>query len=183
MNDGEIIRGIRNRDSAVMAELMTTYTRLLWKVTGEVLCGAGGEADAEECIADVYIALWERPEAFDPTRGTLKSWLCMTARCKAIDRYRTLSRSRTISIDEVMEAVTDGVSETVIREESYRELTAALESLDETERDIFLRRYEAGQKPRTIAKALCLTVKQVDNTLYRTKQKLRHILTQSKGDG
>ncbi len=182
MKDEEIIRGIRNRDGAVMVALMKTYSRLLWKVTGEVLWGAGGEADAEECIADVYIALWERPEAFDPTRGTLKSWLCMTARCKAIDRYRTLSRSRTVPMDEVMEAVTDGVSETVMREETYRELTAALESLDESERDILLRRYEVGQKPRTIAKALGLTVKQVDNTLYRTKQKLRQILTRSEGD-
>lgn len=182
MKDEEIIRGIRNRDGAVMAALMTTYTRLLWKVAGEVLCGAGGEADAEECIADVYIALWERPEAFDPTRGTLKSWLCMTARCKAIDRYRALSRSRTVPMEEVMEAVTDGVSETVMQEESYRELTEALNTLDEVERDILLRRYEAGQKPKAIAKALGLTVKQVDNTLYRTKQKLRQILTRSKGD-
>lgn len=182
MNDEEIIRGIRNRDGAVMAALMTTYTRLLWKVAGEVLCGAGGEADAEECIADVYIALWERPDAFDPTRGTLKSWLCMTARCKAIDRYRALSRNRTVPMDEVMEAVTDGVSETVIREEARRVLTEALDSLDEVERDILLRRYEEGQKPKAIAKALGLTVKQVDNTLYRTKQKLRQILTRSKGD-
>ena len=183
MKDEEMIRGIRNRDGAAMAALMAAYTRLLWKVAGEVLCGAGGEADAEECIADVYIALWERPESFDPTRGTLKSWLCMTARCKAIDRYRALSRSRTVPIDEVMEAVTDGVQETVMREETCRELSEAVASLDEAERDIFLRRYEAGQKPRTIAKALGLTVKQVDNTLYRTKQKLRQILTQSKGDG
>ena len=182
MNDEEIIRGICNRDGAVMAALMTTYSRLLWKVTGKVLYGAGGEADAEECIADVYIALWERPEAFDPTRGTLKSWLCMTARCKAIDRYRALSRNRTVPMDEVMEAVTDGVSETVMREETRRELTEALDTLDETERDILLRRYEAGQKPKAIAKALGLTVKQVDNTLYRTKQKLRQILTRSKGD-
>ena len=182
MNDEEIIRGIRNRDGAVMAALMTTYTRLLWKVAGEVLCGAGGEADAEECIADVYIALWEHPEAFDPTRGTLKSWLCMTARCKAIDRYRALSRNRTVPMDEVMEAVTDGVSETVIREEARRVLTEALDSLDEVERDILLRRYKEGQKPKAIAKALGLTVKQVDNTLYRTKQKLRQILTRSKGD-
>ena len=177
MKDEEILRGICGRDSAAMAALMTRYTRLLWRVTGDVLCGVGGDADAEECIADVYVALREHPEAFDPTRGTLKSWLCMTARCKAIDRYRALVRKRTVPIEQVLEAVTDDVEETVIKEQTSRELAEALDTLEETERDILLRRYEAEQKPRTIAKALGLTVKQVDNTLYRTKQKLRDRLS------
>lgn len=181
MSDKEIVSAMKNRDTAVMCSLMTKYTRLLWKVAAEVLNKAGSEQDVEECVADVFIALWENPDAFDPTRGTLKNWLCMVARSKAIDRYRVLTRRHTVPIENIVAAEPFGVQERVLREETYRELMAAVTSLEEQERDILLRRYEAGQKPKTIASALGLSVKQVDNSLYRTKQKLRHILTQSEG--
>ena len=42
------------------------------------------------------------------------------------------------------------------------------------EKDILIRRYFYEQKPKEIARALDLSVKQVDNYLYRSKQKLRH---------
>lgn len=182
MNDEEMLAAIRHRDGSGMERVMTAYSRLLWKVAAEVLCPLGSEADAEDCIADVYIDLWEHPDSFDPGRGTLKSWLCMRTRCRAIDRYRMRMRSRTIPIDSIVSAESFGVQEQVLREETYRELKEAVVSLEEEERDILLRRYVAGQKPKAIAAALGLSVKQVDNSLYRTKQKLRHRLTQLKGE-
>lgn len=173
MSDEEIIRGICERDGMVMNRVIEKYSKLLWKITSDVLCGVGADADAEECVADVFISLWERPEAYDKSRGTLKSWLCMTARCKAIDRYRSLTRIKTVSIDQISEIVTDGAQETFLQQETLKALYAVIDSIEELERDILLRRYEDGQKPKMIAKALGITVKQVDNLLYRTKQKLR----------
>ncbi len=173
MVDEEIIRSIRNRDGSAMELIIEKYSRLLWRVTADALNGMGSEYDAEECVADVYVALWERPEAFDPSRGTLKGWLCMVARCKAIDRYREIARRNTVSIDQIAEIGEDETQETLLKNETRRELSDAIDSLDGTERNILLRRYEDGQKPRAIAKALGLTVKQVDNYLYRTKRKLR----------
>ena len=43
----------------------------------------------------------------------------------------------------------------------------------EGHREIILRRYYRDEKPRAIARALGLSVKQVDNRLYRAKAKLR----------
>ena len=67
-----------------------------------------------------------------------------------------------------------GVQDALLREETRRELIAAVNALADLERDILIRRYYYEQKPKEIAKALDLTVKQVDNYLYRSKQKLRH---------
>lgn len=63
-----------------------------------------------------------------------------------------------------------------MREETRRELLAAVNALGEPGREILVRRYYYNQKPREIALALNMTVKQVDNSLYSTKRNLRQRL-------
>lgn len=55
-------------------------------------------------------------------------------------------------------------------------LISAVRALGEPEQEILIRRYYYDQKPKEIAVALDMPVKQVENHLYRTKQKLRAIL-------
>ena len=60
--------------------------------------------------------------------------------------------------------------------ETKRMLISAVRALGEPEQEILIRRYYYDQKPKEIAVALDMPVKQVENHLYRTKQKLRAIL-------
>ena len=60
--------------------------------------------------------------------------------------------------------------------------TAAVDALAEPDREILLRRYYFGQKPREIAAALGLDKKQVDNRLYQTKRRLRASVTGAEGE-
>ncbi|MBQ3491343.1 MAG: sigma-70 family RNA polymerase sigma factor, partial [Oscillospiraceae bacterium] len=117
------------------------------------------------------------PDKYDAARGTLKTWLCMVARCKAIDRYRTLSRHSTVPLESAMMAGRMGIQDALLQEETKRELVAAVNALADVEKDILIRRYYYEQKPREIAKALDMPVKQVENHLYRSKQKLRKAIT------
>ena len=59
---------------------------------------------------------------------------------------------------------------------------AAVDALGEPDREILLRRYYFGQKPREIAAALGLDKKQVDNRLYQTKRRLRASVTGAEGE-
>ena len=61
-------------------------------------------------------------------------------------------------------------------------LNAAVDALAEPDREILLRRYYFGQKPREIAAALGLDKKQVDNRLYQTKRRLRASVTDAEGE-
>lgn len=174
MKDEAILSGIKGRDEKVIGYVITKYARLLWPVAAAVLKNVGSEQDVEECVADVFIHLWEHPDKFDPQRGNLKSWLCMVARSRAIDRYRELARRSTVPLESAMMAGRLGVQDALLREETRQELIAAINALADTEKDILIRRYYYEQKPKEIARALDLSVKQVDNYLYRSKQKLRH---------
>ena len=57
-----------------------------------------------------------------------------------------------------------------------------MDALEEPDREIIIRRYYRDEKPRAIARALDLPVKQVENRLYRAKAKLRASLGTTKGD-
>ena len=177
MTDITAIAGVKEKDERVINEVIVKYSRLLWPIAAAVLKNVGSEQDVEECVADVFIDLWENPDKYEPERGTLKSWLCMVARCKAIDRYRVLSKHSTVPLEGAMMVGRMGMQDALLQEETKRELVAAVNALADVEKDILIRRYYYEQKPREIAKALDLPLKQVENHLYRSKQKLRKAIS------
>lgn len=177
MNDIKAIVGIKNQDERIINDVINKYSRLLWPIVFAVLKNIGNEQDIEECVADVFIDLWEHPDKYNAERGTLKTWLCMVARCKAIDRYRILVKNNTVPLEGAMMVSRMGMQDALLQEETKRELVAAVNVLADIEKDILIRRYYYDQKPREIAKALDLSIKQVENHLYRSKQKLRKAIS------
>ena len=55
---------------AALAAAVDKYSRLLWTVAVCTMGDAASEQDAEECIADVFVALWQKP-----VPGSISSWL------------------------------------------------------------------------------------------------------------
>ena len=72
--------------------------------------------------------------------------------------------------------------EALLAGERRAALNAAVDALAEPDREILLRRYYFGQKPREIAAALGLDKKQVDNRLYQTKRRLRASVSGAEGE-
>ena len=177
MNDERMITAIKNRSEAAIDEVITKYAKLLWSVAGAVLHNIGSTQDVEECVADTFIYLWEHPEKYNPQRGKLKTWLSIVARTQALNRYREISKRNTISLEDTDFIAQLGVVDNILKAETRRSLLAAVNALGEPDREILIRRYYYDQKPREIAYALDMSVKQVDNRLYQTKLKLRELLS------
>lgn len=176
MKDEQILARIRAGEGERMGWLIDKYSRLLWPIASAVLYKVGTAQDVEECVADAFICLWEHPEKFDPSRGSLKSLLCILVRSRAIDRYRTLSCHDACPLEEAALAQSMGLEEQMLHEQTRQELLALVNALGEQNREILVRRYYWEQKPRQIALAMNLTVKQVNNALYRSKAQLRRML-------
>jgi len=176
VKDENIREAVSRGQGDVMNHVIDKYSRLLWPIASAVLKNVGSEQDVEECVADAFIYFWQYPEKFDPARGSLKSWLCLVVRSRAIDRYRQISRHGELPLEEAVLSVSAGLQEELMSRETRQELIAAVNALGEPGREILVRRYYYGQKPREIALALGMTVKQVDNFLYRAKRQLRRAL-------
>ena len=178
MQDEKIRRRILSRKEEAIAQVMSQYAKTMWHVACAVLHDTGSPQDAEECVADAFLYLWEHADKFDPARGSLKTFLCVVTRSRAMDRRRKLLRQQHVVLDETLLLLR--ITEVPSDPELHHALTAALHNLSPMEQEILLRRYYHEQKPRAIALALGLSVKKVNNTLYRTKQKLRETLQTQK---
>lgn len=77
---------------AHLVETYTTERPRLRKIAARWI----GEDAAEEVVQDAVMKLWRFPERFDPTRGSLGSYLTVLCRGAALDRMRadTARRAR-----------------------------------------------------------------------------------------
>lgn len=177
LNDEKIIKAIRDGDETAINYVINKYSKLMWSISGSVLKNAASIQDIEECVADVFVYLWENPGAYDTQRGKLKSWLSIVARSKAIDKYRQISRRNDISLNDESFTEQLAVVDGILASETKEMLTAAIKKLEEPEQEILIRRYYYDQKPKEIAVTLDISVKCVENYLYRTKLKLRDMIS------
>lgn len=181
LNDEKIITAIKKRSEATINEIITKYSKLLWSVAEAVLSHVGSVQDVEECVADTFIYLWEHPEKFDHQRGKLKTWLSIIARTQAVNRYREITKRNILPLEDTDFVDQLDVADAVLEVETRQALIAAVNALCEPDREILIRRYYYDQKPKEIALALDMSVKQIDNRLYQTKRRLREMLTRSGG--
>lgn len=175
LDDKKIISAINNRDERMLAFVVQKYSKLLWKIAASVLINAASVQDVEECVADVFIYLWQHPEKYDPDKAKLSSWLSVIARTKAIDRYRQNIRKRELPMEEI---AAEGLvhAEISIIDAEKDKLLSCIGRLDENEKELIIRRYYYEQKPAEIAVVLEMPKKQVENRLYYAKQKLRKMM-------
>ncbi len=183
MNDEAMISAIIRRDERVLSLCIQKYSRLLWKIAASVLNGAASAQDVEECVADVFIYLWQHPEKYDPNRAKLASWLSVIARSRAVDRYRRIVRNREIPLEDVIAGYMQSTAATAdSQEEKNEKLRFCIGELEEKEKELIVRRYYYGQKPAQIAVALDMPRKQVENRLYHARQKLKKMMERQGGD-
>ena len=175
LNDKKIISEMIHGDEQMLAFAVRKYSKLLWKIPASILINAASAPDVEECIADVFIYLWQHPEKYDPDKAKLSSWLSMIARSKAIDRYRQIVKKRELPIEEI--AVESLICAEITETDAEKEkLLSCIEELDEKEKELIIRRYYYEQKPAEIAVVLDIPKKQVENKLYYVKQKLKKMM-------
>lgn len=181
MDDKKIINAIRAGDSQSMELLMDKYSRLLWTIAGAILKNSASTEDVEECVSDVFLHLWLHPDKFDSKRGNLKGYLALLTKSKAIDKLRQNKREAAIPLDEDIILKSEDILENLIDKEDKAQLMDTIRALKEPNKEILIRRFFFEQKPSEIARALSLSVRQVENRIYRTKQQLRQIPSLNRG--
>ena len=72
-------------DEAALREAYRTHSPAVFGLAARVLANEGM---AEDVTQDVFVRLWERPERFDPSRGTLRSFLLSMTHSRAVERVR-----------------------------------------------------------------------------------------------
>lgn len=174
LGDKKIILDIQERNEKTFEFVINKYSKLIWKVAASILVNASSKCEIEECVADVFIYLWEHPEKFDPEKGKLSSWLCVIARSRAIDRFRKILSEKEVAIDD--NTIIEPLQLSYDDDFRAEKLKECMERLGTEEKEVIIRRFFYEQKNSEIALAMSLTTKQVENRIYNAKLKLRKMM-------
>lgn len=191
-SDDALYHGVKNHDPRALEVLIHRYSRELSYYIRLVLDGVGTPQDAEECTNDLFVAVWQEVDAFDPARGSLRTWMTMRAKYIALDRRRQVQRRQfaVTSLDSPR-TTSDGTSDTRQHEftlaqltennmegmleqrERREELRQALEGLPELDRTLIYLRCFRLASTEEIANKTGLTRHAIDTRLWRARKQLR----------
>ncbi|MBQ7345704.1 MAG: RNA polymerase sigma factor [Oscillospiraceae bacterium] len=131
---------------------------------------------AEDIAIDVMSELVVHRHRYD-FKVSLKTYLLMMARSRALDYIRRRRIIRFVGLDQAQE-IPDGeaLEERVFREDSKRLLHRAIAGLPEEMAQAVHLCYLEGLSYAEVAKVMKVDRKRVDNLLYRGKKALRDIL-------
>ncbi len=175
MDDLILTERLRNKDIAALEEIIDQYTKLLTAVICNIACGNLTKQDVEEAVQDTFLSLWYNADKVE--NGKMKAYLCQIAKNKARDKLRTLSRNKTICIDDM---VSDGVyvSDDIEEKTLSMAIDEALSDLGEPDREIIIRRYYYYQSSNQISEIMGINSQTIRTKLARAKNKLKKILTE-----
>ncbi|MDI6105474.1 sigma-70 family RNA polymerase sigma factor [Actinoplanes sp. NEAU-A12] len=117
-------------DETAFAELYEQFESLVFTIAARVT--HDGQA-AEDVTQEVFLAMWQRPLAFEPAKGSLRGWLAMMAHRRAVDLVRREEAHRRTSQDERLHAGAvsggDPVGDQVTDADTAQRLSTALKAL------------------------------------------------------
>lgn len=204
-SDEDLAKLLSARDPEALETLISRYSREVFYFIRLVLDGVGVAQDAEECVNDLFVAVWQEIDTFDAGRGTLRTWLTMRAKYIALDRRRQLSRRQTRNVQVADESrqwhSSEGVRssrstssweyesratlpphpeasmESLLEQSERREeLRQALATLPELDRYLIYQRYYKFASTEELAAKTGLTRHAVDTRLWRARKSLREVL-------
>ena len=153
MKDRELTRLLQAHPEEGLEAAMLEYAPLVKGILCRIL--PQNPCDREECMADVFVALWQNAAKLEATCTPLRPWLAVAARNRGIDGYNALRRRETVALD-------DGLAETLGELAEFDRATteaadlvgALVAAMSPPDRDIFLRKYYLLQSGKEIAAAL-----------------------------
>ena len=88
-DDTPLVRELVRGSEAALSTLYDRYGDAIFASAYRLTADRG---IAEEVVQETFLTLWNRAELFDPTAGSLPSWLHAIGRNRAVDRLRAAGR-------------------------------------------------------------------------------------------
>ena len=190
--DASLIQRLIDGSEDALADLYDRHAQAVFAAAVRVTRDDG---IAAEVVQDTFLAMWNRAELFDPSRGALRAWLLTIARNRSIDRLRAAMRHEpaasfssfghgepddrptaewlTSTGDLIGAAGPEPGPEMALSDKETREsIKDALASLPGLERRVIELAYDTGLSQSEIAAHLGWPVGTVKT---RTRRALRHL--------
>lgn len=179
MDDIQIVEMFLNRDEQAIEHTKQKLGKLLNVISYNILENI---SDAEECVADTLVQLWNTIPPKEPTN--LTAYACKIVRNVSLNKLESLSAIKrgagkaSVIIDEFSEVIPskENVEERIEQSALTEAINIFLQTVSKESRIIFVKRYWFFKSDDEIASELSVTTNKVRTSLCRTRKKLKDYL-------
>jgi RNA polymerase sigma-70 factor, ECF subfamily len=163
-------------DDRALAEV---FDQLASSVYGGALRVLGNGSAAQDVVQDVFVELWSHPDRYNPAAGSLRTYLIVLARHRAVDLLR--SDFRRVARQERHYRLTPAeppgaASDELVAAETASVVRAAVQLLPDGQRRVVELAYFEGLTCREVANAMGIPEGTAKSRLRLAMAKLESVL-------
>lgn len=166
LDDAALVARMAEGDREALAILYDRHASTLLVVAHRIL---GDRREAEDLLHDALLEAWRKAAGFDPARGSVRAWLVVRVRSRALDRRRALGPSRVLA-PERFERIADAREP---NDGDVARVQVALATLPEDQRHVLELAYFEGLSSSEIAARLSVPMGTVKSRVAAGMAKLR----------
>jgi RNA polymerase sigma factor (sigma-70 family) len=177
--DLELVRRVASRETGAFEELYRRYAPAAFGVALRVL---RHRFLAQDVVHDAFVAVWNAPEAYDPSRGPFRTFLLSLVHHRAVDAVRREERlrdreRRANPHTAPGEDVLDVVVEEAALADRRRQVREALDGLPADQRRLLDLMYFSGWTQARIAEEEGIPIGTVKSRVFAAMRRLREALS------
>ncbi len=174
--DKKILDLLKNKPEKGLEKLIDTYSGLVYTIIYNKLSQYFSVEDIEECVSSVFHEAYQNRSAIDLKKGTLKAYIAVLSKRRAIDLFRKNRKHVTNLVSLETQDLEDCTAEDEVDAETKDMLIRAIKALGEPDSEIFIRKYYLGQNSKEISGLMGIQQNTIDKRLSRGLSKLRTIV-------
>lgn len=151
LDDAQLLRRACAGDANAFTLVHDRHARAALNAAQRIL---GYSPAAEDVVQEAFVQLWKSGDRFAPERGSLRAWLLVVVRSRALDSLRR-EKVRTQVADRVLAAVRDepqvDADDEVARRAAARDVRVSLTRLPREQGQVLGMLYLAGRTQAEIA--------------------------------
>ncbi|MET0794066.1 MAG: sigma-70 family RNA polymerase sigma factor [Polyangiaceae bacterium] len=177
--DEVLVRAIARGDTRALAALYDRHAPLMLGLARRIV---GGKPEAEDIVHDVFVEAWRRAADYDENRGSVKAWLLLRTRSRAIDHRKSAGVARTIPAGDGawLAALVDPRGDGAEAPDRAR-LRRMVAALAEDQREVLYLGYFEGLSSSEIATRLGIPLGTVKSRVAAALSALRSALAEQPG--
>lgn len=185
--DLELVRACADGDQMAFGELYDRHGRRIYSLAMRMLRDEGRAAEATQ---DVFVAVWQMADRFDPMRAGVATWIGTIAHSRIVD---TMRKARTTSVEQPTDFEDSGIASTVASPDATDrsamqtlvggDVRSALAVLPPKQREAIELAYFSGLSHTEIAERIDEPIGTVKTRVFYGLRRLREALEELQFDG
>ena len=123
-NEKNFIKRLQKKKEDGLEYVIDHYLAMVKGTVVKVLGPLGESGAVEECVNDVFLAIWENSQQFDGSVEDFRKWVYTVARYQAIDHYRKLKRHPLCALPEEWTEQVPSAEEELLQQEAAEDVAA-----------------------------------------------------------